>query len=64
MPVPAWNGPLLWRLLALVSDFYENPLKDKRGYTISMVLTFSAWLERYMYELRQALHYSHPGHYR
>ena len=30
---------------ALLSDFRASPLKDGRGYTISMLLTFSAWLE-------------------
>jgi asparagine synthase (glutamine-hydrolysing) len=32
---------------ALVRDYYEDPLKEKRGYTVSMLLTFSAWLEHY-----------------
>lgn len=32
---------------ALLDDFYADPLGQKRGYTVSMLLTFSAWLERY-----------------
>ena len=31
----------------LLEDFYTAPLRDKRGYTVSMLLTFSASLERY-----------------
>ena len=30
----------------LLCDFRADPLKDGRGYTVSMLLTFSAWLER------------------
>ncbi len=33
-------------LTALLDAFYREPLAEKRGYTISMLLTFSAWLER------------------
>jgi hypothetical protein len=29
----------------LIDRFYSDPLADKRGYTISMLLSFSAWLE-------------------
>ncbi len=31
----------------LLAAFYAAPLVDKRGYTVSMLLTFSAWLETY-----------------
>jgi asparagine synthase (glutamine-hydrolysing) len=31
----------------LLDDFYSAPLEQKRGYTVSMLLTFSAWLEQY-----------------
>jgi hypothetical protein len=31
----------------LLEHFYAEPFKQKRGYTVSMLLTFSAWLERY-----------------
>jgi hypothetical protein len=31
----------------LLENFYAEPFKQKRGYTVSMLLTFSAWLERY-----------------
>jgi hypothetical protein len=34
-------------LQALVRNFYEDPIKEKRGYTVSMLLTFSTWLEKY-----------------
>ena len=30
----------------LLNDFCVDPLKDGRGYTVSMLLTFSAWLEQ------------------
>lgn len=30
----------------LLDAFYYDPLAEKRGYTVSMLLTFSAWLER------------------
>jgi hypothetical protein len=30
----------------LLNDFRVDPLKNGRGYTVSMLLTFSAWLER------------------
>lgn len=33
------------RVADLVESFYSDPLTDKRGYTVSMLLTFSAWLE-------------------
>jgi asparagine synthase (glutamine-hydrolysing) len=33
-------------LQTLIQDFYENPI-GAQGYTVSMLLTFSAWLERY-----------------
>ena len=33
------------RIQALLNDFGSEPLKDGRGYTVSMLLTFSAWLE-------------------
>ncbi|MFC1584249.1 asparagine synthase-related protein [Fibrobacterota bacterium] len=29
----------------LVDSFYQDPYAEKRGYTVSMLLTFSAWLE-------------------
>jgi hypothetical protein len=32
---------------ALLDRFLANPFEDKRGYTVSMLLTFSEWLERY-----------------
>lgn len=32
---------------SLLAAFFERPHKEKRGYTVSMLLTFSAWLERY-----------------
>jgi asparagine synthase (glutamine-hydrolysing) len=32
---------------ALLDDFYRAPLQQGRGYTVSMLLTFSAWLEHY-----------------
>ena len=31
----------------LLEQFFARPLEGKRGYTVSMLLTFSAWLERY-----------------
>lgn len=31
----------------LLDDFYRAPLENGRGYTVSMLLTFSAWLETY-----------------
>ncbi len=31
----------------LLDDFYRAPLENGRGYTVSMLLTFSAWLEIY-----------------
>lgn len=31
----------------LLENFYAAPFEQKRGYTVSMLLTFSAWLERY-----------------
>jgi asparagine synthase (glutamine-hydrolysing) len=31
----------------LLDDFYGAPLEQKRGYTVSMLLSFSAWLEQY-----------------
>lgn len=34
-------------LQKLLAAFYRSPLEMGRGYTISMLLTFSAWLERY-----------------
>jgi hypothetical protein len=30
---------------ALLDNFYAAPFKEKRGYTVSMLLTFSVWLE-------------------
>lgn len=39
VPVPA--------LFTLLDAFYAAPLRQKRGYTVSMLLTFSAWLEMY-----------------
>jgi asparagine synthase (glutamine-hydrolysing) len=35
------------KVCSLIDAFYAAPLKEGRGYTISMLLTFSAWLERY-----------------
>lgn len=32
----------------LLQDFYARPLEGKRGYTVCMLLTFSAWLECYV----------------
>lgn len=29
----------------LLEEFYSDPYTEKRGYTVSMLLTFSAWLE-------------------
>ena len=34
-------------IAALLDAFFARPLEEKRGYTVSMLLTFSAWLERY-----------------
>ena len=34
-------------LAGLLQDFYQDPLVQKRGYTVSMLLTFSVWLEHY-----------------
>ncbi len=34
-------------LAGLLEDFYLNPLSENRGYTVAMLLTFSAWLEKY-----------------
>jgi hypothetical protein len=34
-------------LANLLAAFYAEPLAEKRGYTVSMLLTFSAWLEQY-----------------
>jgi len=34
-------------LAKLLQDFYQAPLAQKRGYTVSMLLTFSVWLEQY-----------------
>ena len=31
----------------LLIDFFARPLEEKRGYTVSMLLTFSEWLERF-----------------
>ena len=31
----------------LLDHFFASPFEDKRGYTVSMLLTFSEWLERY-----------------
>jgi hypothetical protein len=31
----------------LLSAFYADPLGGKRGYTVAMLLSFSAWLEQY-----------------
>ena len=31
----------------LLDRFFADPFEDKRGYTVSMLLTFSEWLERY-----------------
>jgi hypothetical protein len=33
------------KLRALLDGFFAEPLAGKRGYTLSMLLTFSAWLE-------------------
>ena len=32
---------------SLIDNFYTDPWRGKRGYTLSMLLTFSAWLEQY-----------------
>ena len=34
-------------LAGLLQDFFQDPLAQKRGYTVSMLLTFSVWLEHY-----------------
>jgi hypothetical protein len=34
-------------LAELLEAFYRPPLDPRRGYTLAMLLTFSAWLERY-----------------
>ena len=34
-------------LAELLQGFFQDPLAQKRGYTVSMLLTFSWWLERY-----------------
>ncbi len=34
-------------LAKLLQDFYQDPLAQKRGYTVSMLLTFAVWLEQY-----------------
>ena len=39
MPRPA--------VVELIADFFESPFEEGRGYTLSMLLTFSAWLETY-----------------
>jgi hypothetical protein len=31
----------------LLDRFFARPIEEKRGYTVSMLLTFSEWLERY-----------------
>jgi len=33
------------KIATLLENFREDPLKQGRGYTVSMLLTFSAWLE-------------------
>ena len=33
------------KLATLLEAFRKEPLKEGRGYTVSMLLTFSAWLE-------------------
>lgn len=35
------------KLQGLLTDFQRDPLGEGRGYTVSMLLTFSAWLERH-----------------
>jgi hypothetical protein len=32
-------------IATLLEAFRQEPLKEGRGYTVSMLLTFSAWLE-------------------
>jgi len=32
---------------SLLRAFFEQPLEQKRGYTVAMLLTFAEWLERY-----------------
>jgi len=34
-------------IAALLDAFHARPLEEKRGYTVSMLLTFSEWLERW-----------------
>lgn len=34
-------------VVGLLADFFRAPFEAGRGYTVSMLLTFSAWLERY-----------------
>lgn len=34
-------------VVRLLADFFRAPFEAGRGYTVSMLLTFSAWLERY-----------------
>jgi hypothetical protein len=31
----------------LLESFFANPYEANRGYTVSMLLTFASWLERY-----------------
>jgi hypothetical protein len=35
------------KLTSLLDQFYLDPYVEKRGYTISIVLTLSTWLEKY-----------------
>ena len=35
------------QLRELINDFFESPFEQGRGYTLSMLLTFSSWLETY-----------------
>ncbi len=35
------------KILGLLNDFYDDPYTGKKGYTVAMLLTFSAWLEKH-----------------
>ena len=41
----AYVDPL--HIESMLASFYAAPQTGKRGYTVSMLLTFSAWLERF-----------------
>jgi hypothetical protein len=35
------------KIRGLLDQFYTDPYAEKRGYTVSMLLTLSAWLEKH-----------------